>query len=117
MQVYNYDFKGYSFKVGTIGIKIKLICNIDINLRKQCYFIEDYNNTFIRVFKISYKSLKELKDIFENTDISYLNELIVSFNEELKRLEILYSINGSLHCINDKIKYMYKYIYKLNIRK
>lgn len=42
MQVYNYDFKGYAFKVGTVGIKIKL--------------------------------------------------------------------NGSLHCINDKIKYMYKYI-------
>ena len=29
-QIYNYSFKGYAFKVGTIGIKIKLICNIDI---------------------------------------------------------------------------------------
>lgn len=110
MQVYNYNFKGYAFKAGIVGIKIKLICKLDINLRKQCYFIENYNNTFIRVFKISYKSMKVLKDIFENTDISYLNELIISFNDELKRLEILYSINGILHCINDRIKYIYKYI-------
>lgn len=110
MQVHNYNFKGYAFKAGTVGIKIKLICKLDINFKKQCYFIEDYNNTYIRVFKISYKSLKELKDIFENTDIKYLNELIMSFNDELKRLEILYSINGKLHCINDRIKYTYKYI-------
>lgn len=51
-----------------------------------------------------------LKDIFENTDISYLNEIIISFNEELKRLEILYSKNKILHDINTKIKYIYKYI-------
>jgi hypothetical protein len=54
--------------------------------------------------------MKILKDIFENTDITYLNKLIISFNEELKRLEILYSIDGILHCINDRIKYIYKYI-------
>jgi len=42
--------------------------------------------------------MKILKDIFENTDITYLNKLIISFNEELKRLEILYSIDGILHC-------------------
>lgn len=60
--------------------------------------------------KISYKSMKILKDIFENIDITYLNELIISFNEELKRVEILYSIDGILHCINDRIKYLYKYI-------
>ena len=62
------------------------------------------------MFKISYKSMKILKDIFENTDITYLNELIISFNEELKRVEILYNIDGILHCINDRIKYLYKYI-------
>lgn len=110
MQVYNYSFKGYAFKTGIIGIKIKLVCKLDTNLKRQCYFIEDYNNTSIRVFKISYKSMNILKDIFDNTNINYLNELIISFNEELKRLEILYSVGGRLHCINDRIKYTYKYI-------
>lgn len=110
MQVYNYEFKGHIFKAGTIGIKIKLICKLDINLKKHYYFMYEQNNNFISMFKISYKSMKILKDIFENTDITYLNELIISFNEELKRVEILYSIDEILHCINDRIKYLYKYI-------
>jgi len=32
MQVYNYEFKGYTFKAGTIGIKIKLIYKLDIKV-------------------------------------------------------------------------------------
>lgn len=53
MQVYNYEFKGHIFKAGTIGIKIKLICKLDINLKKHYYFMYEQNNNFISMFKIS----------------------------------------------------------------
>lgn len=35
MQVYNYSFKGYAFKTGIIGIKIKLVCKLDTNFKNN----------------------------------------------------------------------------------